>query len=104
MQIRIMQTPFFFSCNYFYFVQLSVRVHYVRMKLFLQYYSKKLSKSHKLRSLMSYLLLLMSVQVLDKQNSSPAAGVPSQKHLSCNPQQVMQLASRNKYFASYQQL
>lgn len=99
-----MQTPFFFSCYYFRFVQLSARVHYVRMKLFQQHYSKKHSKSHKLMSLMSYLLLLTSIKVPDKQNSSTVAGVPSQKHPSCSLQKVMQLTLRNKYFACYQQL
>lgn len=55
-------------------------------------------------SLMSYLLLLTSIKVPDKQNSSMVAGVPSQKHPSCSLQKVMQLTLRNKYFACYQQL
>lgn len=103
-----MQTPFFFQLLLFLFCAAVCQSSLCEDEVILVVLVKKklnYSRSHKLVSLMSYyLLLLTSVNVPDKQNWGTEAGVPSQKHLSCNPQEVMQLAFRNKHLASHQQL
>lgn len=62
-------------------------------------------------SLMSYLLLLMYVNVLEKQDSSTVAGVLSQKHICGSPQKscnwhseintVLSVSSFKGYFLWY---
>lgn len=98
-----MQTPFFLVATISILCSCLLELIMWGWNYFSIIIKKKTTAKVRGLSPMRYLLLLTSIKAADKQNSSIVAGVLSQKHLSYNPQKVMQLAFGNKYFASYQQ-